>query len=165
MVRMLRPDRHRHHPARRHQRDRPLREPLMAAIPKLAGLAELAGLAGVSRQRAGQIASHPDFPEPVQPERRAIGDLAAPLDEELGVLNVNLAIWMARDDTRPQPEAREAANTAVDAIDAMLRELHAMRSRLVTEMRAADDATGRRVDDLLARSRRAAAQVTEGSDG
>ncbi len=43
----------------------------MAAIPKLAGLAELAGLAGVSRQRAGQIASHPDFPEPVQ--RLAMG--------------------------------------------------------------------------------------------
>ncbi len=92
--------------------------------------------------------------EQVPPERRAIGDLAAPLDEELGVLNVNLAIWMARDDTRPQPEAREAANTAVDAIDAMLRELHAMRSRLASEIRQADDATGRRVDELLERSRR-----------
>jgi len=103
--------------------------------------------------------------EQVPPGRRAIGDLAAPLGDELGVLNVNLAIWMARDDSKADPGAREAANTAVDAIDAMLRELHAMRSRLVTEIRAADDATGRRVDDLLARSRRAAAQVTEGSDG
>ena len=34
-------------------------------FPKLAGLAEVAGLAGVSRTRAGQIAAHPDFPEPV----------------------------------------------------------------------------------------------------
>ncbi len=91
--------------------------------------------------------------EQVPPGRRAIGDLAAPLGEELGVLNVSLAIWMARDDTRPQPEAREAANTAVDAIDAMLRELHAMRSRLVSEIRQADDETGRRVDELLEHSR------------
>jgi prophage regulatory protein len=43
----------------------------MAELPKLAGLAEVAGLAGVSRTRAGQIASHPDFPEPVQ--RLAMG--------------------------------------------------------------------------------------------
>lgn len=41
------------------------------AIPKLAGLAEVAGLAGVSRTRAGQLAAHPDFPEPVQ--RLAMG--------------------------------------------------------------------------------------------
>jgi prophage regulatory protein len=42
------------------------------AIPKLAGLAEVAALAGgVTRQRAGQIVKHPDFPEPVQ--RLAMG--------------------------------------------------------------------------------------------
>jgi prophage regulatory protein len=40
-------------------------------FPKLAGLAEIAGLAGVSRQRAAQLAAHPDFPEPVQ--RLAMG--------------------------------------------------------------------------------------------
>ena len=37
----------------------------MNGIPPLAGLAEVAGLAGVSRQRAGQITAHPDFPEPI----------------------------------------------------------------------------------------------------
>jgi len=37
----------------------------MKEIPELAGLAEVAGLAGVSRSRAGQLAAHPDFPEPV----------------------------------------------------------------------------------------------------
>ena len=37
----------------------------MTRIPKLAGLAEIASLADVSRTRAGQIAAHPDFPEPV----------------------------------------------------------------------------------------------------
>ena len=43
----------------------------MTRFPKLAGLAEIAGLAGVSRTRAGQLANHPDFPEPVQ--RLAMG--------------------------------------------------------------------------------------------
>lgn len=33
---------------------------------EFAGLAEVAGLARVSRSRAGQLAAHPDFPEPVQ---------------------------------------------------------------------------------------------------
>ena len=37
----------------------------MTPFPKLAGLAEIAGLAGVSRQRAGQLAAHPAFPAPV----------------------------------------------------------------------------------------------------
>ena len=32
---------------------------------RLAGLAEIAGLAGVSRQRASQLAGHPDFPAPI----------------------------------------------------------------------------------------------------
>jgi predicted DNA-binding transcriptional regulator AlpA len=43
----------------------------MTRFPKLAGLAEVAGLAGVSRQRAGQLANHPDFPKPV--DRLAMG--------------------------------------------------------------------------------------------
>ncbi len=37
----------------------------MTRFPKLAGLAEIAGLAGVSRQRAAQLAARPDFPAPV----------------------------------------------------------------------------------------------------
>lgn len=43
----------------------------MTGFPVLAGLAEVASLAGVSRTRAGQLANHPDFPEPVQ--RLAMG--------------------------------------------------------------------------------------------
>ena len=62
-----------------------------------------------------------------------------------------LAIWLARDDSKPQPEIRRAANTAMDAIDAMLRELHALRSRLVGEIRDSDDASAARADALLAR--------------
>jgi len=70
-------------------------------------------------------------------------------------LAIALGHWDARDDTRPQPEVRRAANTAMDTIDSLLRELYAMRSRLVTEIRASDDATGRRVDALLGYTPRA----------
>ncbi len=92
-------------------------------------------------------------------------DVYARLEDPMGVLAVALAQWEIRDGTRPQPETREAANTAMDAIDSMLRELHAMRSRLVSEIRQADDETGRRVDELLEHSRQSAAQVTEENDG
>ena len=43
----------------------------MTRFPKLAGLAEIAGRASVSRQRAAQLAGHPDFPKPV--DRLAMG--------------------------------------------------------------------------------------------
>ena len=77
-------------------------------------------------------------------------DVHAKLEDPVGVLAVALAQWETRDGTRPQPEVRRAANTAMDAIDSMLRDLHAMRSRLVGEIRADDEATGRRADALLA---------------
>ena len=38
----------------------------------------------------------------------------------------------------------------MDAIDAMVRDLYAMRSRLVGEIRASDDATAARADAMLA---------------
>jgi len=34
--------------------------------PTLAGVAEIAAIKGVSRQRAGRLTKHPDFPEPYQ---------------------------------------------------------------------------------------------------
>jgi hypothetical protein len=89
----------------------------------------------------------------ITPERRTIGDAAGRLDCQLGVLGVALAQWMARNDTRPQPEIRRAASTAMDAIDAMLAELHALRARLVGEIRASDDDAAGRADELLARTR------------
>ena len=76
-------------------------------------------------------------------------DIYARLEDPMGVLGVALAQWQTRDDTRPQAEVRRAANTAMDAIDAMLAELHQMRSRLVGEIRASDDASAARVDAML----------------
>jgi hypothetical protein len=64
-------------------------------------------------------------------------------------LDAALAIWMARDDSKPDAYARRCANDAIDAIDASLRELHGIRARLVTSIRQADDATAARVDALL----------------
>ena len=85
-------------------------------------------------------------------DHRTLGDATGRLEDHNGVLGVALAQWMARDDTRPQPEVRRAASTAVDAVDLMLRELHQLRARLMAEIRASDDATAARVDAPLARS-------------
>lgn len=71
----------------------------------------------------------------------------------LGSLGTALALWATRDDARACPEARRAANAAMDAVDAALAALHALRQSLVSEIRASDDATGKRVDELLARGR------------
>jgi hypothetical protein len=83
-------------------------------------------------------------------ERRAIADFTGRLGEHNDVLGVALAQWMARDDTRAEPGVRRAANTAMDEIDAMLRELHALRGALMTEIRASDDTAAARADELLA---------------
>jgi len=61
-----------------------------------------------------------------------------------------LARWATRDDSKAQPEIRQAANTAMDAIDAMIAELHAARSALAREIRGSDDATDARIDAMLA---------------
>ena len=87
-------------------------------------------------------------------------DVYAKLEDPMGVLSVALGQWERRDDSKAQPEVRRASNTAMDALDTMLGELHAMRSRLVGEIRDADDATAARVDALLA-GRQAAAVITD----
>ena len=86
-------------------------------------------------------------------ERLAVGDLATPLDEELGVLNVNLAIWMARDDTKADASVTRAGNQVTDSIDAMLRQLHQLRARMAAEYREHQDVATARADELLARAR------------
>ena len=83
-------------------------------------------------------------------ERLAVGDLATPLDEELGVLNVNLAMWMARDDSKADASVTHAGNQVLDSIDAMLRQLHQLRARMVDERREDQDIAAVRVDALLA---------------
>lgn len=76
-------------------------------------------------------------------------DVHARLYDPLGVLAIKLGQWEDRDDGKPQPEIRRAANDAMDEIDLMLRELHAMRARLIAEIRQSDDAAMARTGELL----------------
>jgi len=80
-------------------------------------------------------------------------DVYGKLEDPLGVLSVNLAVWEVRDPAAsiPQPEIRTAANKAMDSIDIMLRELYAMRLRLIDEMRQHDDLAMIRTEELLRR--------------
>jgi len=71
----------------------------------------------------------------------------------LGELETALPLWAARDDTMAQPDVRQAANDAIDAIDAALRELHGIRAGLVSEVRESDDASMARARELLRRIR------------
>ena len=77
-------------------------------------------------------------------------DVHARLSEPANAAAVALDQWDGRDDTRPQPCVRVAADAAMKAIDAMLAELHQMRSRLAGEIRASDDAAAVRADAMLA---------------
>lgn len=88
-------------------------------------------------------------------------DVYAMLEDPTGMLGVALAQWETRDDSKARPEIRRAANTAMDAIDAILRDLHAMRPRLVGEIRASDDATAGRVDAMLEAAKAASKEADQ----
>jgi hypothetical protein len=74
-----------------------------------------------------------------------MNDPMADLRERTGILGVALVQWAERDTARDQAAARRSGSTAVDAIDAVLRELFVLRGRLVQEICRADDAARRRV--------------------
>ncbi len=80
--------------------------------------------------------------------------VTSPIAEQLGHLEAALSLWAERDDSKAQPDVRQAANVAIDAIDTILRDLYSLRSQLATEIRASDDATAVRVDALLAEIRK-----------
>jgi hypothetical protein len=94
-------------------------------------------------------------PVETEDDARALPAVQA-ISEHTATLAHTLTLWAVRDDTRPQPEVRRAANTAMDMLDAMLAEIYPLRARLVSEIRASDDATDARADALLARHREAA---------
>ena len=84
--------------------------------------------------------------------RLPILDYTSRLGDEghIGVLAVALAEWAARSDDGPTRTSGGPRTARWTRFDAMLRELHQLRARLVAEIRAADDATAARVDELLA---------------
>ena len=93
-------------------------------------------------------------------EDRIPWDVSARLGEPLNDLARSLELWQDRDDTKTQPHVRRAASKAVDAMGTMLRELHLMRARLISEIRDSDDRGAWRTDALLERN-----ADTGGDDG
>jgi hypothetical protein len=85
-----------------------------------------------------EVSDTPDDPRQV---------LRGHLDE----LGAALSIWATRDDSKAQPAVTRAGHQVVDSIDAMLSELHRLRSQLVSEVRQHSDAAAARVDELLER--------------
>ncbi len=74
-----------------------------------------------------------------------MSDPMTSLRDRTSVLGVALVQWADRGTARDKAAARRAGSTAVDAIDALLRDLYLLRGRLAREIRQADDASRRRV--------------------
>lgn len=74
-----------------------------------------------------------------------MSDLMTSMGERTSVLGAALAQWADRGTAKDKAAARRAGHTAVDAIDALLRDLFVLRGRLVQELRQADDTLRHRV--------------------
>jgi len=74
-----------------------------------------------------------------------MSDPITSLRDHTGVLSVALAQWADGDVAQDKAAARRAASAAVDAIDALLRDLYLLRGRLVQESRQANGAPRPRV--------------------
>jgi hypothetical protein len=64
-----------------------------------------------------------------------MSDPVANLRDRTDVLSAALEHWAGQGSTTDKATARRAASAAVDAIDALLRDLYLMRGRLVQEIR------------------------------
>jgi hypothetical protein len=108
----------------------------------------------VPGSQPGDIREQPDTSAPVSREvsRDAYDAPLSAIRSHADDLGVWLGIWVNR--SEPDAHARRCASDAVDAIDAMLRDLHQVRGRLVSEIRAADDATAARADFFTSRTSR-----------
>ncbi len=83
---------------------------------------------------------------------------ASPYDAPLSAIREhveNAATWLGIWEAPKEPDAsaRRCASDAVDATDAMLRNLYLVRGWLTCEIRASDDASAARADELLERLR------------
>lgn len=74
-----------------------------------------------------------------------MSDPVASLHERVGVVTAALEHWTGQAAPPDQAAARQAASTAVDAIDALLRELFLLRGHLVQEIRRGGGAAGPQV--------------------
>lgn len=74
-----------------------------------------------------------------------MSDLMANLRDRTGILGGALVQWAERGTAPDKEAARQAGNTAVDAIDALLRDLFLLRGHPVREIRQAEAAARCRV--------------------
>ena len=69
-----------------------------------------------------------------------MSDPVTSLRDHTGILSAALEQWAGQATAPDKATARRAASTAVDAIDALLRDLYLLRGRLVQEIRRAGNA-------------------------
>jgi hypothetical protein len=93
-----------------------------------------------SRGPVVAVTASPDYDTPLSAIREHV--------EDLGTW---LGFWSNRKE--PDAQARRCASDAVDALDSMLRQLYLVRGWLTCEIRASDDASAARADELLERLR------------
>jgi hypothetical protein len=74
-----------------------------------------------------------------------MSDLTTSLRDRIGGFCVALTQWTERDTAQDTAAARRVSSAAVDAVDALLRDLYLLRGRLVQEARQAAGTAGRRV--------------------
>ncbi len=74
-----------------------------------------------------------------------MSDPTASLQDRTGVLCAALVQWSDGATAADGAAARRAGGRAIDAIDALLRDLYALRGRLVQQVRQMDTVAGHRV--------------------
>jgi hypothetical protein len=74
-----------------------------------------------------------------------MSDPTVSLRDRTSVLCAALVQWADQDTSRDKVAARRAGQTAIDAIDSLLRDLYVLRGRLARETHQADDADRSRV--------------------
>lgn len=74
-----------------------------------------------------------------------MSDLTVGLRDRTGILCAALAQWADPGTGRDEAAARSAGHDALDAIDALLRDLYVLRGRLAQEVRQTDDGARSRV--------------------
>jgi hypothetical protein len=94
-------------------------------------------------------------------------DFSHGIEELAGLINFRVGVWHDLGyETPPTPECKpipplgersaeaiKAGHAAIETIDELTRQLHALRSQLVDELRQDSDVRGVRVDALIARLR------------
>lgn len=98
----------------------------------------------------------------VRARRRAIASMSAigRISEATAIMSFSLARWAGRDDHQPQPGVRQAADTALEAVAAMRKQLADIQSALIQQIAVTDAAAAARTLALVDRSRPAGADAS-----